>query len=231
MRVIVASETLMEKATAWLRSLPTLRKRQARGEHASDAVAIQVAAHTAEGTGRPAYVIPGNSYGHAVLRVFPDLQDGVRTTATRPTVCYKVTPDRKVFKLTLSYTRNNPVRLNPYPNEHAARVLPPTAIRPDTYRSKAIKAGVRIILGKLKRLPLRKPKSGTGSRVRDPMVVQAFRFSNALWTAAQARTWLAKHRIKVTLFEPATASRQASMRAVHKRRSRKPRSRGWERVA
>jgi hypothetical protein len=230
MRVTVDSETLMEKATSWLRSLLTLRKKQARGEHADDAVAIQVAAHTAERTGSPAYVIPGNSYGHAVLRVFPDLQDGVRTTATRPTTCYKVTPDRKVFKLILAYG-DAAVRRNPYPNEHAARVLPPTSIRPDTYRSKTIKAGVRIIIGKLRRIPLRKPKSGTGSRVRDPMVVQAFRFSNALWTATQARAWLAKHRIKVTLFEPATASRQASMRAVHKRRSRRPRSHGWERVA
>jgi hypothetical protein len=123
------------------------------------------------------------------------------------------------------------MRPNPYPNEHAARVLPPTVIRPDTYRSKTIKAGVRIIIGKLRRTPLRKPKSGTGSRVRDPMVVQAFRFSNALWTAAQARQWLAKHNVKTMRFEPATASRQASMRATHKRRSQRPRSRGWERVA
>ena len=123
------------------------------------------------------------------------------------------------------------MRPNPYPNEHAARVLPPTTIRPDTYRSKAIKAGIRIIIGKLKRTPIRKPSRGTGSRVRDPRVVQAFRFSNALYTAAQARTWLAKHGVKALRFEPATASRQASMQAVHKRKSRRPRSRGWERVA
>jgi hypothetical protein len=226
MRVAVESETLLEKATTWLRSLPTLRKKQARGEHADEAVAIQVAACTAERTGSPAYVIPGNSYGHFVLRVFTGLQEGVSASATGPTACYKVTPDRKVSKLKLAYTRSNP-----YPNEHAARVLPPTAIRPDTYRSKTIKAGVRIIIGKLKRLPLRKPKSGTGSRVRDPMVIQAFRFSNALWTAAQARTWLTKHNVKTTLFEPATASRQASMRAIHKRRSRRPRSRGLVRIA
>jgi hypothetical protein len=231
MHITVESETLLEKATAWLQKLPALRKKQARGEHADEMVAVQIAAHVAERDGKDAFVIPGNSYGHAVLRVFFDMRDGIVSSVTRPAAVFRVTPKREVYKLHLSYSERSPsIRRNPYPNEHAARVLPPTSIRPDTYRSKTIKAGIRLILGKLKRLPLRKPKSGTGSRVRDPMVVQAVRFSNALYTAAQARSWLAKHGIRASL-EPATASRQASMRAVHRRRSRKPRSRGWERVA
>lgn len=106
--------------------------------------------------------------------------------------------------------------------EHAARIRDPKSIRPETYRSKTIKAGLRLILGKLRTTPMRKPKKGVGSRKSDPMVVQAVRFNRLRYTAAQARAWCVKHGLKVLKFEPATASSQVAMkRAAVKRKATK----------
>lgn len=92
---------------------------------------------------------------------------------------------------------------NPYLNYHAARVRTPGSIRKGTYRTKTIKHGIQLIIGKLKATLIRKPKKGTGSRVRDPMVVQAYHFPKSKFTPAKAKAWLKKYNVKITLFEPA----------------------------
>jgi hypothetical protein len=107
----------------------------------------------------------------------------------------------------------NPHRRNPYPNEHAARLHAPGSFRPSTFRSKAIGKGIRIILAKRKGAP-------RGKRVADPTVVQAFRFSNALYTPGQARAWLAKHHVRPKRFEPATASQASTRRHLAKKSKR-----------
>lgn len=83
----------------------------------------------------------------------------------------------------------------PYPNEHAARVRDPASFEPNSFRSKNLKDGVRLILGKL--------NGGNGS-----MVVQAYRFSVDKFTVEQAKKWLKDNNIKYISFEPAkTVSR------------------------
>ncbi len=78
----------------------------------------------------------------------------------------------------------------PYPNEHAARVINPDFFEPKSFRSKDLKDGVRLVLGKL--------KAGNGS-----MVVQAYRFSVDNFTVEQAKKWLEDHKVKFIKFEPA----------------------------
>jgi len=78
----------------------------------------------------------------------------------------------------------------PYPTEHAARVRDPDSFEPNSFRSKELKDGVRLILGKL--------KNGNGS-----MVVQAYRFPIDNFTAEQAKQWLEDNKIKYVKFEPA----------------------------
>jgi len=78
----------------------------------------------------------------------------------------------------------------PYPNEHAARVRNPDSFEPNSFRSKKLKDGVRLILGKL--------KSGNGS-----MVTQAYRFSVDNFTVEQAKKWLKDNKIEYISFEPA----------------------------
>jgi hypothetical protein len=79
----------------------------------------------------------------------------------------------------------------PYPNEHAARVRNPDAFQPDSFRSKPIARGVRVIIGKLK-----------GSST---MAVQAYRFEVDKYTIAEAKEWLKRNGVKYILFEPASA--------------------------
>lgn len=78
----------------------------------------------------------------------------------------------------------------PYPNEHAARVRDPDSFVPDSFRSKDLKNGIRIIIGKL--------KGGTS------MVVQAYRFSVDKFTVEQVKRWLEDNKINYIKFEPAT---------------------------
>lgn len=78
----------------------------------------------------------------------------------------------------------------PYPNEHAARVINPDFFEPDSLRSKELKDGIRLIVGKL--------KGGNGS-----MITQAYRFSVDNFTIEQAKKWLEDHKIKFIKFEPA----------------------------
>jgi len=77
----------------------------------------------------------------------------------------------------------------PYPNEHAARVIDPGEFIPDSFRSKELKNGIRIIVAKL--------KGGTA------MVLQAYRFSVDKFTVEQAKKWLEDNKVKYIKFEPA----------------------------
>lgn len=81
----------------------------------------------------------------------------------------------------------------PYPNEHAARIRNPNDFEPDSFRSKRIAKGIRIILGKLK-----------GS---DKMTAQAYRFDASQYTEEEAKKWLKEHGIKYISFEPASKSK------------------------
>jgi len=79
----------------------------------------------------------------------------------------------------------------PYPNEHSARIRDPNDFIADSFRSKSIETGIRIIIGKL--------KNGDGS-----MVTQAYRFKSDQFTVAEAKKWLKDHDIKYISFEAAT---------------------------
>jgi hypothetical protein len=85
--------------------------------------------------------------------------------------------------------------LNPYPNEHAARVRDPKQFKKDSFRRKEITDGVSVIFAKM---------SGDG-----PMVIQAYRFDARKFTAQEAREWLKKHKIDAKL-EPATGTQNKS---------------------
>lgn len=78
----------------------------------------------------------------------------------------------------------------PYPNEHSARVKEPGSFDPKSFKSKEIKPGVRIIMGKL--------SNGNGS-----MVAQAYRFSVDKFTVAEAKKWLKDNNISYISFEAA----------------------------
>lgn len=77
----------------------------------------------------------------------------------------------------------------PYPTEHAARVKDPGLFESDSFRSKQLTGGIRIIIGKLK------GESGT--------TTQAYRFSINQFTAEAAKKWLKDHNISFIKFEAA----------------------------
>lgn len=78
----------------------------------------------------------------------------------------------------------------PYPTEHAARIKPPRMFKKGTFRSKKLKPGLRLIVAK--------------RCSRCSMETQAVRFDVCRYTAAKARAWLWKHRMKPIRFEAAT---------------------------
>lgn len=78
----------------------------------------------------------------------------------------------------------------PYLREHAARMKSPRSFLRGTFRSKALKPGLRLIVAK--------------RCSRCPMQTQAIRFNVCRYTAAQAKTWLRKYRMKPVRFEAAT---------------------------
>jgi hypothetical protein len=78
----------------------------------------------------------------------------------------------------------------PYPNEHAARIRDPGAFEPESFRSKDLPNGIRIIVAKL--------KGGTA------MIVQAYRFAVDKFTVEEAKKWLEDHKIHFIKFEPAS---------------------------
>ena len=112
-------------------------------------------------------------------------------------------------------------RCNPMVNYHAARIRTPGSIRKGTYRTKTIKHGIQLIIGKLKVTPLKKPKKGVGSRQRDATTVQAYRFPKKRFTPAQAKAWLKKYKIKYTLFEPARKAVPKKRKKVAPKRRRR----------
>lgn len=77
----------------------------------------------------------------------------------------------------------------PYSNEHSARIKDPDLFDSNSFRSKDIKPGIRIIIGKLK----------NGSS----MVTQAYRFSVSKFTAEEAKKWLNDNNVSFIKFEPA----------------------------
>jgi len=87
---------------------------------------------------------------------------------------------------------------NPYPYEHAARIIDPKRMKKTSFRRKNVKGGsIGLIMGK----PL------TGRQV---MTLQAVRFRSAHFSPSEAKAWLQRHNIKPIMFEPATSSRKAS---------------------
>lgn len=103
--------------------------------------------------------------------------------------------------------RGSKVRSNPYPHEHAARLIDPRKMIKTSFRRKNVKNGtIGLIMGK---------RTRTG-----PMTLQAVRFRAAHFTPAQARAWLKKHKLSPILFEPATKGRKAAWKAEGTRRKR-----------
>lgn len=78
----------------------------------------------------------------------------------------------------------------PYQHEHAARLKSPRSFLKRTFRSKSIGKGIRLIVAK---------KCG-----RCPMEAQAVRFDVCRFTAAKARAWLRRHKMRPLKFEAAT---------------------------
>ena len=76
-------------------------------------------------------------------------------------------------------------RMDPFPNEHAARQRNPKGMA--GFRRKEIEPGVTLILGKV---------GGRG-----PMVTQSVRFAASEWSPSEAREWLAAHDYRTTLEE------------------------------
>jgi len=81
----------------------------------------------------------------------------------------------------------------PYENQHAARVESPDKFEKDSFRSKDIAPGVRIIVGKKK-----------GSTT---MSTQTYRFDSSKFTASEAKAWLKKHNISPISFEVAKSEK------------------------
>jgi hypothetical protein len=78
----------------------------------------------------------------------------------------------------------------PFRNEHAARMKSPRAFQKRTFRSKSIGKGIRLIVAK--------------KCSRCSMETQAVRFDVCRFSAAKARAWLKKHRMKPLKFEAAS---------------------------
>ena len=77
----------------------------------------------------------------------------------------------------------------PYPNEHSVRVRSPQSFEKGSFRSKQIKKGLRIILGKLK-------TSGK-------MITQAYRFNKDIYSLQDVKDFVKKNKIKYLKIEPA----------------------------
>lgn len=82
--------------------------------------------------------------------------------------------------------------VNPFPNEHAARIKTPNLFVRILQLQK-LPNGIRILGG-----PLKTDPQGSGKP-------QSYRFPKDKFTPAEARTWLKDQDIKFILFEPATA--------------------------
>jgi len=92
----------------------------------------------------------------------------------------------------------------PYPSEHAARVRDPDDFQPNSFRSKTLPGGVRLILGRL--------------RDESTMTVQAYRFPADSYSVEEAKAWLKENDVKDILFEEATGEEKA-MRDMRNRKA------------
>lgn len=81
-------------------------------------------------------------------------------------------------------------RMDPFPNEHAARQEPPGKFT--AFRRKNIEPGIDLILGR--------PRGGGQMRT------QSVRFAASEWSPSEARAWLREHEYKTGL-EEATGGR------------------------
>ena len=79
----------------------------------------------------------------------------------------------------------------PFPNEHAARQMSPTAFRPKSFRRAKLNLpnGVEAIVGI--------PKGDKDT------VIQSIRFDARIWTPDKARAWLRRNGFTVSTFEAA----------------------------
>lgn len=87
--------------------------------------------------------------------------------------------------------------IDPYPNEHAARIIQPEKFIRESFRRKNIAPGIDIIIGRL--------------RGETETTTQAYRFKSSKFTVQQAKAWLREHNKKVILFEPASEDKGDDM--------------------
>lgn len=92
----------------------------------------------------------------------------------------------------------------PFVNFHAFRMLDPSKFV--RFRTKKITTGVTVLVGPLKKPPLK--KSGKG-RVTGA-VVQTYRFNKANFSFAQAKQWMKSHNIKYKRAEKAEGKSKTS---------------------
>lgn len=97
----------------------------------------------------------------------------------------------------------------PYPNEHAARIESPDKFKEDSFRSKPVTEGVRIIIGRY--------KEDDGKTH-----VQAYRLHIDYFTAEEAKTWLKEHDVAYITFEPATGEKKEEVKEEKKEKEVKP---------
>jgi hypothetical protein len=77
----------------------------------------------------------------------------------------------------------------PFPNFHAARVKSPDLFEKESFRTKNIKSGIDIIIGRLKG--------------QTTTTTQAYRFNKDKFTSQEAKDWLKENEIKFISFEKA----------------------------
>jgi len=83
----------------------------------------------------------------------------------------------------------------PYPTEHSARIREPEDFEQNSFRSKKIDTGIRVIIGKLKG--------------ETTTTAQSYRFHVDYFTVKKAKKWLKDHDIEYIKFEPAEEQKSA----------------------
>lgn len=96
----------------------------------------------------------------------------------------------------------------PFPNYHAFRVLDPGKFV--RLRNKTITKGVQVLVGPLKKPPLK--KGGTGKVTG--AVVQTYRFNKANFSFVQAKKWMKDHKIKYKTGEKAETKKGTKSESI-----------------
>lgn len=95
----------------------------------------------------------------------------------------------------------------PFPNEHAARQVEPdkkifkTFRRTKTWKGNNLPDGVSFIFG------IKRKKGPRGGVTQ----IQSIRFDKNKFTATQAKTWLKKHKFKISGFEKALSKKKINI--------------------